>query len=112
VALLPNGDLTLIHSTSGKRSSRKAAYSIVHRTPPQNRKARSLAHPHSMTDSYMLWGWIYIRDRECFTATADWDRTTHETSVALHSPGKRRRYPRALSIPSAACLPMLGIQCE
>jgi hypothetical protein len=26
--------------------------------------------------------------------------------------GKRRRYPRALSILSAACLPMLGIQCE
>ena len=26
--------------------------------------------------------------------------------------GKRRRYPRASSMPSAACLPMLGIQCE
>jgi len=26
--------------------------------------------------------------------------------------GKRRRYPNASSMPSAACLPMLGIQCE
>jgi hypothetical protein len=26
--------------------------------------------------------------------------------------GKRRRYPKASSMPSAACLPMLGIQCE
>src|SRR5215217_6303180 len=28
-----------------KGNSRNSAYSIVHRTPPQNRKARSLAHP-------------------------------------------------------------------
>jgi hypothetical protein len=30
-------------------------------------KARSLAHPLSMTDPYKLWYWIDIRDRECAT---------------------------------------------
>jgi hypothetical protein len=33
--------------TAWKGNSRNSAYSIVHRTPPQHRKARSLAHPNS-----------------------------------------------------------------
>src|ERR671916_743864 len=69
-----------------KTNSRKSAYSIVHRAPPQSPKARSLAHPHSVTDSYMLWCWIGIRDRECSTATLELDRTTHVSCVALHTP--------------------------
>jgi hypothetical protein len=40
----------------------------VNRTPPQSRKVRSLTHPHSVTDSYMLWRCIDIQDRECLTA--------------------------------------------
>jgi hypothetical protein len=31
-------------------NSRNSAYSIVHRTPPQHREPRSLAHPNSITD--------------------------------------------------------------
>src|SRR5215212_7751924 len=46
--------LALIHPSAWKRNSPKSAYSIVLRTSPQNRNARSLAHPHSMTDPYML----------------------------------------------------------
>jgi hypothetical protein len=75
-----------VHATAGKGNSRNSAYCIVHRTPPQNRKARSLAHPNSITDPYMLWCWIDIRDRECSTAAVDLDRTTHGSCVALHSP--------------------------
>jgi hypothetical protein len=33
-------------------NSRNSAHSILHRTPPQNRKARSLTHPNSSTDPY------------------------------------------------------------
>jgi hypothetical protein len=69
-----------------KVNSRKSAHSIVLRTPPQNRKARSLAHPHSIPDPYMLWCWIDIPDRECSTAAVALDRTTHGSCVALHSP--------------------------
>jgi hypothetical protein len=58
----------------------------VHITPPQSPKARSSTQPHSMIDSYILLSWIDIRDRECFTATAALDRTTHVSCVALHSP--------------------------
>jgi hypothetical protein len=75
-----------VHATAGKGNSRNSAYCIVHRTPPQNRKARSLAHPNSITDPYMLWCWIDILDRECSTAAVDLDRTTHGSCVALHSP--------------------------
>src|SRR5215208_5474334 len=78
--------LGFIHRSAWKWNPRKSAYSIVRSTTPQNRRARSLAHPHSMTDSYMLWCWIDIGDRECSTATVDWARTTHGSCVALHSP--------------------------
>ena len=44
----------LIHLSAEKGNSRKSAYSIVLRTSPQNPKARSLVHPHAMTDPYML----------------------------------------------------------
>src|ERR687894_2357178 len=79
-----------------KTNSRKSAYSVVHRTPPQSPKPRSLTHPHSVTDSYMLWCWIDIHDRECSTATLELDRTTHVSCVALHAPvsGVARPTPR------------------
>jgi hypothetical protein len=67
-------------------NSRKSAYSIVHITPPQSRKARSLTHPRPVRNPYTLWCWIDIRDRECSTATVDLDRTTHVSCVALHTP--------------------------
>jgi hypothetical protein len=63
--------LGFIHRSAWKWNPRKSAYSIVRSTTPQNRRARSLAHPHSMTDSYMLWCWIDIRDRECSSATVE-----------------------------------------
>jgi hypothetical protein len=75
----------LIHPSAWKGSSRKSAYSIVYRTPPQSRKARSLTHPNSETDSYILWSWIDIQARECSTSTVSLDRTTHGSCVALHS---------------------------
>jgi hypothetical protein len=86
--------MVLIHPTSWKGNSRKSAYSIVRRTPPQNRRARSLAHPHSMTDPYMLWCWIDIRNRECSPAAVELDRTTHVSCVALHSPVSGVATPR------------------
>jgi hypothetical protein len=82
----PSGLLQLLFIQSRKVNSRKSAYSIVRRTPPQNRKARSLAHPLSMTDSYRLWSWIDIRDREYSPAAVELDQTTHVSCVALHSP--------------------------
>jgi hypothetical protein len=68
------------------RRFRKSAYSIVHRTPPQSRQARSLMHPRLMTDSYMLWCRIDMRDHECSTATVDLNQTTRVYCVALRSP--------------------------
>src|SRR3712207_4370279 len=47
-----------------------------------------------MIDSYILWCWIDIRDRECFTATVALDRTTHVSCVALHSPVSGVATPR------------------
>jgi hypothetical protein len=43
-----------IQRSAWKVNSPKSAYSFVLRTSPQNRKARSLAHPHSTTHPYML----------------------------------------------------------
>src|SRR5215211_2517435 len=63
----------LIHLSAWKGNSRKSAYSVVHMTPPQSPKARSSRQPHSMIVSYILWCWIDIRDRECFTAAVDLD---------------------------------------
>ena len=62
--------------------------------------------------SYMLWCWIDIRDRECCTATVALDRIHARFLRGFAPAGKRRRYSKASSMPSAACLPMLGIQCE
>jgi hypothetical protein len=54
-------------------------------TSSQSRKARSLAHPRPVWDSYTLWCWIDMRDRECSTTTVDWDRGTPVSCLALHS---------------------------
>jgi hypothetical protein len=51
----------------------------------QSPKARSSTQPHSMIDSYILWCWTDIRDRECFTTTAALVRITHVCYAALHS---------------------------
>jgi hypothetical protein len=75
-----------IHPSALKTNSRKSSYTIVHRTPPQNRKARSPAHPHSVTDFSVLWYWIDIRDHDGSPATVDLDRTMHVSCVALHTP--------------------------
>jgi hypothetical protein len=67
----PPSVLALIHPSAWKVDSRISAYSVVHITPPQSPKARSSTQPHLMIDSYILWCWIDIRDRECFSATGE-----------------------------------------
>jgi hypothetical protein len=52
----------------------------------------------------MLWCWIDIPECECFIGS-DHVRFLHGIALA----GKRRRYPRASFIPSAACLSMLWV---
>ena len=76
--------LALIHSSSRNMDSWKSAYSVVHITQPQSPKARSSTQPHLVIDSYILWCWIDIRDRECFTATVALDRITDVSCGALH----------------------------
>ena len=44
--------------------------------------------------SYMLWCWIDIRDRECFTATVASDQITHISCEALHPPVSGVATPR------------------
>jgi len=83
--------LPSIHLSAGKEYSRKSAYSVVHMTLPQSPKTRSSTQPHLMIGSYILWCWIDIRDRECFTAAKDLDRTTHGSCVAPSLTAKRRR---------------------
>ena len=39
-----------------------------------------------MSDSYILWCWIDLPDRECFTATVALNRITHVSCEALHPP--------------------------
>jgi hypothetical protein len=104
-------------------NSRNSAYCIVHRQQPQNRKARSFTHPHSITDPYMLWCWIDIRDRECSAAAVDLDRTTHGSCVALHSPlsgvaipgprpcRRRRAFPWWVSSASSGQVSIVMLAC-
>src|SRR5919112_65591 len=82
---------TYLPESAWKVNSRKSAYSIVHGTPPQNRKGRSLAHQHSMRGSRILLCWIDIRDHECHTGTVVSDRITHVFCLAPSLSAKRRR---------------------
>src|SRR5215218_1681572 len=71
-----------------KGCSRKCAYSILHRTPPQGRKESSSAHPHLVTDGLH----VVVLNRECAT-TVDWGRTALVSCAALHSPVCRTATP-------------------
>jgi hypothetical protein len=78
--------LASIHLSAWEGNSRKSAYGVVHITPPRSPKARSSTEPHLMIDSYILWCWIVLPDRECFTATVALNRITHVSCEALHPP--------------------------
>src|SRR5919107_412229 len=57
--------LSTIHPPSERGCSRKPISSVLHRLASESRKARSLVHQRPVSDSYMVWCCIDMRDRQC-----------------------------------------------
>ena len=58
-----------IHRSAWKGNSRQLISKILNRAPSQSHKGLAPRRIHELRDSYIMWCWIDMRDREYSTAT-------------------------------------------